>query len=77
MANYQINRPKFNWDAKEKLVELENFKTDTTIIFDGPYHKMENNETTSIVLNWLGKQATQIIKSQGITPKHLRKSMMH
>ena len=30
---------------------------------------MENNEKMSIVLNWLGRQATQIIKSQGVTPK--------
>ena len=70
MANYQINRPKFNWDAKEKLVELENFKINMTILSDGPYHKMENNEKKmSNVLNWLGRQATQVIKSQGITPK--------
>ena len=27
---------------------------------------------TGIVLNWLGKQATQIIKSQGITPRTLK-----
>ena len=46
--------PKFNWDAKETLVELESFKTDVTILFD---------------LNWLCRQATQIIKSQGITPR--------
>ena len=68
MANYQINRPQFNWDTKEILVELENFKTDAIILFDGPYHKMENNETMSIVLNWLGRQAIQLIKSQDITP---------
>ena len=69
MANYQIKRPKFNWDTKEKLVELENFKTDVTIILMVHTIKMENNEKTSIVLNWLGRQAPQIIKSQGITPR--------
>ena len=71
MPNYQINRQKFNWNIKEKLVELENFKTNMTILFDGPYNKMENNEKMSIVLNWLGMQATQIIKSQGIIPRTL------
>ena len=40
-----------------------------TILCDGPYHKMENNEKMSIVLNWLGRQVTQIIKSQSITPQ--------
>ena len=44
MANYHINKPKFNWDSKRKLVKLENFKSDTTILFDGPYQKMEDNE---------------------------------
>ena len=69
MANYQINGPKFNWDVKEKLVELASFKIDLTILFEGLYHKMENNEKMSIVLYWLGRQATQIIISQGITPR--------
>ena len=54
---------------RKKLVELETFKTDVTILFDGPYHKVENNEKMSIVLNWLGRQATQINKSQDVTPK--------
>ena len=26
MANYQINRPKFNWDTKKKLTELREFQ---------------------------------------------------
>ena len=76
MANYQINGPKFKWDTKEKLNELESFKTDVTILLMACtglwyvlYHKMENNEKKSIVLNWLGRQATQTIKSQGITPR--------
>ena len=30
---------------------------------------MENNDKMSIVLNWLGRQATKIIKSQGIIPR--------
>ena len=30
---------------------------------------MENNEKMSIVLNWLGRQATQIMNSHGITPR--------
>ena len=68
MANYHNYMPKFKWDSKEKLVKLENFKTDATILFDGPYQKMEDNEIASLVLNWLGRQATQIIKSQGIVP---------
>ena len=68
MANYNVNQRKFNWDSKEKLVELENFKTDATILFDGPYPKLEDNEKVSLVLNWLGRQATQIIKSKGIAP---------
>ena len=62
MAYNHINKPKFNLDSKEKLVQLENFKTDATILLDGPYQKLEDNEKVSLVLNWLGRQATQIIK---------------
>ena len=68
MANYNINKPKFNWDCQERLVELENFKTDINILFDGPYKKMEKDERASLVLNWLDRQTTMIIQSQGITP---------
>ena len=55
MANYHINKPKCNWDFKEKLVKLENIKTDATILFDRPYQKLEDNEKASLVLNWLGR----------------------
>ena len=55
MADYHINKPKFNWDYKEKLVNLKNFKTDVNIMFDGPYKKMEKDERPSLVLNWLGR----------------------
>ena len=41
IANYHINKPKFNWDSKEKLVKLENFKTDVTIHSNGLYQKLE------------------------------------
>ena len=68
MANYHINKPKFNWNCKDRLIELENFKTNVNILFNGPYKKMEKDERASLVLNWLGRQATIIIKSQGITP---------
>ena len=68
MTNYHINKPKFNWDCKERLVELEKFKTNVNILFDGPYKKMEKDERASLVLNWLDTQATMIIKSHNITP---------
>ena len=68
MENYQINKPGFNRECKERLVELENFKANANILFDGPYKKMEKDESASLVLNWLGRKATMIIKSQGITP---------
>ena len=66
MTNYHINKPKFKWDSKEKLGKLDNFKTDATVAFDNPYQKLEQNERVSHVLNWLGREATQMIKSQGI-----------
>ena len=61
--------PNLIWDAKENLVKLESFKVDVTMLFDGPYHKMKNDETVSIVLNCLGMQTTQTIKLLNITPR--------
>ena len=49
MANYHINKPKFSWDSKEKLIELENLKSDATILFGGPYQKLEDNENLNFI----------------------------
>ena len=40
MTSYQINCPKFDWEATDKLTELQNFKEECNILFeDGPYKK--------------------------------------
>ena len=68
MADCDINKPKFNWDCKVRLVEPENFKTNVNILFNQPYKKMGKDERASLFLNWLCRQATMIINSQGFTP---------
>ena len=32
-----INKPKFNWDSKDKLFELQTFQEEFQIIFEGLY----------------------------------------
>ena len=45
MTSYQINRPKFDWEATDKLTEFQNFKEECNILFeDGPYKKLDPKE---------------------------------
>ena len=70
MAKYHINKP--NLIGTVRKVDSENFKTNENNLFDGTYKKMEKDERASLVLNWLGRQTTMIIKSQGITSSELK-----
>ena len=74
-ASLQINRPKFDWDSNDKLVELQNFKEECNILFDdGPYKKLEPKEKAGLIINWLGRRATMTLKANASsrdTPKEV------
>ena len=36
MAGLNYYKPKFNWDAIDKLSELERFKAECKVLFNGP-----------------------------------------
>ena len=64
MTSYQINHPKFDWEATDKLTELQNFKEECNILFeDGPYKKLDPKEKAGLVINWLGQRATMTLKA--------------
>ena len=64
MTSYQINRSKFDWEATDKLTELQNFKEECKILYeDGPYKKLDPKEKVGLVINWFGRRATMTLKA--------------
>ena len=59
----QLVKPKFDWEARYKLTEIEQFKVDCRIIFDGPLCELKDKEHTGLIVNWLGREATQMFTS--------------
>ena len=54
-------KPSFDWGASDKLTELEQFKVDCQILFNGPL--CEEKQRAGLLMNWLSTEATQILAS--------------
>ena len=54
MADLNYYKPKFNWDATDKLAELNSFKSKSEVLFDGPLDESPPNRQAGLVVNWLG-----------------------
>ena len=63
VSGLQLVKPKFKWDARDKLTEIENFKADCKIPFDGPLLDLKDKKKAGLIVNWLGREATQILNS--------------
>ena len=68
---YSSARPVFDWDSKDKLTELGQFKADCHILFTGPLCDLKDKPRAGLLINWLGRQATQILASAEITADNL------
>ena len=63
VGGLQFSRPVFDWESKDKLTELSQFKADCNILFTGPLCDLKDKQRAGLLINWLGRQATQIIAS--------------
>ena len=45
------------------MTELEQFKADCKIIFDGPLCDLKERQRAGLLVNWLGREATQLLAS--------------
>ena len=57
MAGLNYYKPKFNWDALDKLSELDRFKSECEVLFNGPLDESPPNRQAGLVVNWLGSGA--------------------
>ena len=63
----QFNKPRFNWEAKDRLSGLEQFKQDGSVLFDGPLSEMKDQQKSGLIINWIGRQCTMTLHSIGTT----------
>ena len=68
VGGLQFSRPAFDWDSKDNLTELGQFKADCHIPFSGPLCDLKDKQRAGLLINWLGRPATQILASVEITP---------
>ena len=57
MAGLNYYKPRFNWDALDKLSELDRFKSECEVLFNGPLDESPPNRQAGLVVNWLGSEA--------------------
>ena len=67
VVGLQFSRPLFDWDSKDKLTELGQFKEDCHILFTGPLCDLKDKQRARLLINWLGREATQIFASAEIS----------
>ena len=62
----QFNKPKFDWEVKDCLSELEQFKEECSVLFQGPLSVMKDAEKVGLNVNWIGHQCIITLHSMGI-----------
>ena len=66
MAGLNYYKPKFNWDALDKLSELDRFKSECEVLFDGPLDDSPPNRQVGLVVNWLGSETGLTLRSMNL-----------
>ena len=63
MSGMQFNKPRFDWEAKGRLSELEQFKQECNVLFQGPLSEMKDPQKAGLIVNWIGRQCTMTLHS--------------
>ena len=63
VSGLQLVKPRFDWGSCDKLTEIKQFKANCRIIFDGPLCDLKDKQCAGLIVNWLGREATQILTS--------------
>ena len=52
----ELLQSRFNWDALDKLSELDRFKSECEVLFNRPLDESPPNRQAGLVVNWLGSE---------------------
>ena len=67
MAGLNYYKPKFNWDALDKLSEIDRFKSECEVEFNRPLDESPLNRQAGLVVNWLGSETGLTLHSLNLT----------
>ena len=56
IGGLQLVKPTFDWGSRDKLTEIEQFKVDCKILFDGPLCDLKEKQRAGLIVNWLGRR---------------------
>ena len=62
-SGLNLAKPRFEWDCRDRLTELEHFKEYCRILFEGPLADMKDKPKADLIVNWLGRECAQALKS--------------
>ena len=62
----QFNKPRFDWEAKDRLSELEQFKQECSVLFQGPLSEMKDAQKAGLIINWIGRQCIMTLHSMNV-----------
>ena len=62
----QFNKPKFDWEVKDHLSKLEQFKQECSVLFQGPLSEMKDAQKAGLIVNWIGRQCIMTLHSMGV-----------
>ena len=65
-SGLNLAKPRFEWDCRDRLMELEHFKEDCRILFEGPLADMKDKPKAGLIINWLGREPAQVLKSMAV-----------
>ena len=63
----QFNRPRFDWETRDQLSELEQFKQECSVLFQGPLSEMKDGQKAGLIVNWIGRWCIMTLHSMGVT----------
>ena len=65
IGGLQLIKPTFDWRSCNKLMEIEHLKikANCKILFEGPLCDLNGKQRARLIVNWLGREATQILNS--------------
>ena len=55
LGGLQFSKPTFDWECRDKSTELEQFKADCRILFDGPLLDLKEKQRACLLVNWVGQ----------------------
>ena len=66
MFGMQFNKPRFDWDVKDRLSKLEQFREEFNVLFQGPLSEMKDPQKAGLIVNWIGRQCTMTLHSMNV-----------